>query len=446
MNDSTVKLEHSISFRWLIAFAMPTIISTIFMNIYSAVDGVFVARFVNTDALSAINITLPITYLITAIGMMFGSGGNALVARKIGEGKRQEAKEDFSLLIVVAFLSSILLALLFFSFLRPICLFLGADEALLPYCVAYMLPIFAVIPFTVFGSMFQMSYITVGKAKLGLGLSVLGGVLNIVLDWLFISVFHLGLTGASVATSIGYAVPSVIGLIFFAAGRKKILYIVRPKWRPQTLIKSCTNGASEMVSVLAFSVVTILFNHILMDLAGSDGVAALSIIWYAQGLFGGLFRGYITGISSVISYNFGREDKERLSKLFSISVKTIGAAALCVTAGSFIFGSNVVSVFSRNNETVQMIALHGFRIVALSFLMMAYNVFSSGWFTALNDGRTSAILSFTRTIIFMVLPVLILPEILGINGVWLSMSAGEAMSLIMTIYYFLKYQTLWRSE
>lgn len=214
-----MKLEHSISFHWLIAFAMPTIISSIFMNVYSAVDGVFVARFVNTDALSAINITLPIIYLITAIGMMFGSGGNALVAKKIGEGKQQEAKEDFSLLIVVVFFSSILLAILFFSFLRPICLFLGADEA-----------------------------------------------------------------------------------------------------------------------------------------------------------------------------------------------------------------------------------LPGFRIVALSFLMMAYNVFSSGWFTALNDGRTSAILSFTRTIIFMVLPVLILPEILGINGVWLSMNTGEAMSLIMTIYYFLKYQTLWKKE
>lgn len=444
--ESRIEIEHPISFRWLIAFALPTIISAIFMNVYSAVDGVFVARFVNTDALSAINITLPITYLITAIGMMFGSGGNALVARKIGEGKEREAKEDFSLLIVVAFLSSILLAILFFVFLRPICRLLGSDDTLLPYCVEYMLPIFAVIPFTVFGSMFQMSYITVGKAKLGLGLSVLGGVLNIVLDWLFVAVFRWGLTGASVATSIGYAVPSVIGLIFFAVGRKKILYIVKPKWRAKTLIKSCTNGASEMVSVLAFSVVTILFNHILMGLAGSDGVAALSIIWYAQGLFGGLFRGYITGISSVVSYNFGRADKERLSKLFSISVKTIGVAALVVTVGSFLFGANVVSVFSRDNQTVQEIALHGFRIVAVSFLMMAYNVFSSGWFTALNDGRTSAILSFSRTIVFLVLPVLILPRIFGINGVWLSMSAGEAMSLMMAIYYFLKYKKIWTKE
>lgn len=436
-------IEHSISLRWLTAFALPTIIATIFMNIYSAVDGVFVARFVNTDALSAINITLPITYLITGIGTMFGSGGNALVARKLGEGKEQEAREDFSLLLATAFASSILLAIFFFVFLREVCTFLGADEALLPYCIEYTLPVFGAIPFTVFGSMLQMSYITVGRAKLGLGLSILGGGLNILLDWLFVAVFGWGLTGASVATGIGYAVPSIVGIIFFATGRKKVLYIVKPRWRAQTLIRSCTNGASEMVSILAFSVVTILFNRILMDISGSDGVAALSIIWYAQGLFGGLFRGYITGISSVVSYNLGKADKIRLGRLFSLSIRTIGVTAIAVTAASLLFGGAVVSVFSRGSQEVQAIAEHGFRIVSVSFIMMAYNVFSSGWFTALNDGRTSAILSFSRTIVFMVLPVLVLPRIFGITGVWLSMSTGEAMSLMMTIFYFLKYRKIW---
>lgn len=439
-------MEHAISFRWLILFALPTVIAAIFMNIYTSVDGIFVARFIDTDALSAINITLPMVYLVTAVGTMFGTGGNALVSKKIGEGKFQEAKEDFSLLIVTAFLFSILMAVLFFVFLEPICRFLGADDGLMPYCMDYMLPIFGVIPFTVFGTMFHMSYITVGKAKLGLMLSVTGGVLNIVLDWLFISVFGMGIAGAAIATSIGYVVPSVAGLLFFAVGKEKLLYIVKPKWRTQTLIKSCTNGASEMVSVLAFSVVTILFNNILMRLAGSNGVAALSIIWYAQGLFGGLFRGYITGISSVVSYNYGRQDKERLSRLFSVSMKTIGTAALCVTVLSFLLGGSVVSIFARANREVYEIALHGFRIVAVSFLMMSVNVFSSGWFTALNDGRTSAVLSFCRTIIFMVIPVLIMPQIFGIDGVWLSMSAGEGFSLMMSVYYFVKYRRMWTKE
>ena len=198
-----------------------------------------------------------------------------------------------------------------------------------------------------------------------------------------------------------------------------------------------------MVSVLAFSVVSILFNRILMNLGGSDGVASLTIIWYAQGLFGGLFRGYINGIASVASYNLGKGDKEQLSRLFHISIRTIGITAIAVTLISYLAGNTVVDFFAKDNAQVEAIALHGFRIVATSFLMLAYNVFASGWFTALNDGRTSAILSFCRTIIFMIIPVLVLPALLGMDGVWMSITAGEVLSIIMSIYYFRKYRKVW---
>ena len=444
--DENIKMEHEISPGWLIAFALPTIISTIFMNIYTTVDGIFVARLVDTNALSAVNITLPMIYLVSGIGIMFGSGGNALVAKKIGMGRHQEAREDFSLLTVVAFIASILLAILFFILLEPICRFFGSDDALMPYCKDYMTPNLIAIPFTVFGTMLQMVYITIGKAKMGLVLSVAGGILNIVLDWLFIAVFKMGISGAAIATSIGYTVPSLIGLVFFLVSRKQLLHIVKPKWRLKTITQSCSNGASEMVNVLAYSVVAILFNNILMNLSGSDGVASLSIIWYAQGLFGGLFRGYTTGISPVISYNLGKDDKARLHRLFKVSVKALGIAALTVTALSYIFGGSVVTIFSGDNESVYNIALHGFRIVAISFIMMAYNVFASGWFTALNDGKTSAILSFCRTIIFLVIPVLVLPRIFDTDGVWFSMSVGEGMSLLMAVYYFRKYRAMWNDK
>ena len=198
-----------------------------------------------------------------------------------------------------------------------------------------------------------------------------------------------------------------------------------------------------MVSVLAFSVVTILFNRILMDLGGSDGVASLTIIWYAQGLFGGLFRGYINGISSVVSYNLGKGDTARLQRLFRISVRTLGVTALAVTAASYLFGGAVVDVFAKGNAHVAAVALRGFRIAAVSFVMMAYNIFASGWFTALNDGRTSAILSFCRTIVFMVLPVLVLPRLWGMDGVWLSLAAGEILIVTMSLYYF---RPLWQPE
>ena len=417
--------------------------SSIFANLYSTVDGIFVARWINTDALSAINITLPLTYVASALGMMFGSGGNALVARKIGEGKLQEAREDFSLLMAVAFAFSVVLTILSFLFLDPLCRFLGSDEALLPYCRAYMLLVLISLPFSVFGMVFHLSFITVGKASMGALLSVMGGIANIVLDWLFMAVFHWGLTGAAIATSIGYAIPSVVGTIWFFTNRNQALYVVRPKWNGKTLIDSCVNGSSEMVGVMAFSVITILFNRILMELGGSDGVAALTIIWYAQGLFGGLFRGYINGISSVVSYNLGRGDKERLSKLFRISIGVLGAVSLIATALSYLLGGAVVDFFAKGNAHVAAVALHGFHIVVTSFVMLAYNTFSSGWFTALNDGKTSAILSFCRTMIFLVLPVLVLPRLFDIDGVWLSLTVGEILSLGMGIYYFRKFRGVW---
>lgn len=208
-------------------------------------------------------------------------------------------------------------------------------------------------------------------------------------------------------------------------------------------MNSCINGASEMVNVLAFSVIAILFNRILMKIGGSDGVASLTIILYAQELFGGLFRGYINGISSVVSYNLGRGDKERLSKLFCISIWTLGIAGIVVTVLSYLAGGAVVDFFAKNNAQVETIALYRFRIVATSFLMMAYNVFASGWFTALNDGKTSAILSFCRTVIFMIAPVLILPGIFGMDGVWMSITAGEVLSILMSIFYFRKYRNMW---
>ena len=211
----------------------------------------------------------------------------------------------------------------------------------------------------------------------------------------------------------------------------------------QTIVNSCINGASEMVNVLAFSVIAILFNRILMKIGGSDGVASLTIILYAQELFGGLFRGYKHGISSVVSYNLGRGDKERLSKLFCISIWTLGIAGIVVTVLSYLAGGAVVDFFAKNNAQVETIALYGFRIVATSFLMMAYNVFASGWFTALNDGKTSAILSFCRTVIFMIAPVLILPGIFGMDGVWMSITAGEVLSILMSIFYFRKYRNMW---
>ena len=436
MNTNTLKQD--IHVKMLIKFALPTILSTVFMSIYTSVDGMFVARLVSTDALSAVNIVMPLVFIASGIGTLFGSGGNALIAAKLGEGKNQEAREDFSLLLVVSFIVSLFIVVFCFIFLKPLLVMLGANQKLMDYCVSYMIPVLISMPFAIFGTMLSMSYITISKARLGLLMSVLGGVLNIVLDWLFIAIFHWGIVGAAVATSIGYATTSIIGLAYFAFNRNHDLYIVKPKWRRHTLIKSCTNGSSEMIGVFAGSVVEILFNNILMNLAGANGVASITIMLYVQSLFNAVYRGYAVGIAPVISYNYGASDVQRLKKLHHISMKLIIGASILLTALCILCAPIMVRFFAKNNEVVYSMALHGFRIFSTSCLLVGVNVYASALFTALNDGKTSAILSFCRTVVFLVLPVFILPMFIGIDGVWASIPAGELLSIIMVVYYFRK--------
>lgn len=436
MNTNTLKQD--IHIKMLIKFALPTILSTVFMSIYTSVDGMFVARLVSTDALSAVNIVMPLVFIASGIGTMFGSGGNALIAAKFGEGKNQEAREDFSLLLVVSFIVSLFIVVFCFIFLKPILVMLGANQKLMDYCVSYMILVLISMPFAIFGTMLSMSYITISKARLGLLMSVLGGVLNIVLDWLFIAIFHWEIVGAAVATSIGYATTSIIGLAYFASNRNHDLYIVKPKWRRHTLIKSCTNGSSEMIGVFAGSVVEILFNNILMNLAGANGVASITIMLYVQSLFNAVYRGYAVGIAPVISYNYGANDVQRLKKLHHISMKLIIGASILLTALCILCAPIMVRFFAKNNEVVYSMALHGFRIFSTSCLLVGVNVYASALFTALNDGKTSAILSFCRTVVFLVLPVFILPMFIGLDGVWASIPAGELLSIIMVVYYFRK--------
>lgn len=436
MNTNTLKQD--IHLKMLIKFALPTILSTVFMSIYTSVDGMFVARLVSTDALSAVNIVMPLVFIASGIGTKFGSGGNALIAAKLGEGKNQEAREDFSLLLLVSFIVSLFIVVFCFIFLKPLLVMLGANQKLMDYCVTYMIPVLISMPFAIFGTMLSMSYITISKARLGLVMSVLGGVLNIVLDWVFIAIFHWGIVGAAIATSIGYATTSVVGLVYFAFNRTHDLYIVKPKWRRHTLIKSCTNGSSEMIGVFAGSVVEILFNNILMNLAGANGVASITIMLYVQSLFNAVYRGYAVGIAPVISYNYGANDVQRLKKIHHISMKLIIVASILLTALCMLCAPIMVRFFAKNNEVVYAMALHGFRIFSTSCLLVGVNVYASALFTALNDGKTSAILSFCRTVVFLVVPVFVLPVIIGLDGVWASIPVGELLSIMMVIYYFRK--------
>ncbi len=434
------KLDTKITFGYLFMFALPTLLSNVFMGIYGVVDGFFAGKYIGTDALSCVNICMPIVMISLLIGIMLGSGGNALISKKLGEGKLREAKEDFTLINIFGICVSILICLLCFVFRYPLIRFLGADEALLAGCIQYTIPILILVPLTIPGTIFEMTMITVGKPNLGLAISVLGGLTNIFLDWLLIVKLDLGLMGAATATGIGYCVPAVLGMIFFIFKRDILVYFVRPKWRSKTILKSCGNGSSEMVGLLATGVVTILMNNILMKIKGSDGVAAVSVILYAQSVFSAIARGYSIGISPIISYKFGQKNEKDLQKIYKVGEITTLILSVVTLAVCLLGTGDIVALFTKSDAAgeVSRMAVSGFKIFVVSLVFAGMNIFTSALFTALNDGKTSAILSFTRTFIFMIVPLLILPNLFGMNGVWWSFVVSEGLAFVLSGWYMIK--------
>lgn len=429
-------LSFTITGRSLIKYALPTILSGIFMNVYSLVDSLFVANLVGIDALSAVNIVGPALAIALAIGTMIATGGCALVSKQMGEGDGQKARENFSFFVVFAFGVSLAFCLLGLALRRPLLHLMGADEVLYPLCEAYAVPVFVIIPFAMTGMIFQIFFVAAGAPGLGFALSLIGGVLNIVLDYVLIAVVNWGITGAALATGIGYCVQSLAGGAYFLLKRSGSLYLVRPRWNGPALLKACSNGMSEMVSMLAVSITMIAMNVILMDISGSDGVAAAAVVLSAQTLLSAAYMGYLEGIAPVISYNHGAGEETKLKQIYRAALWTIGILSALTFLLSFPAAAPLARIYARNNPHVMAMAVEGIRIFAAAFLLMGFNMFASSMFTAFNDGRISAVLSLLRTLVFLIIPLLILPRCLGVNGVWLSLPVAELLALAVSIYFF----------
>lgn len=434
--DQDHSLSFAISGKALMKYALPTILSSIFMNVYSLVDSLFVANLVSIEALSAVNIVGPALAIALAVGTMIATGGCALVSKQMGEGDAQGARQNFSFFVLFAFAVSLAFCLLGLAFRAPILRLMGADDALYPLCEAYAVPVFLIIPFAMIGMILQIFFVAAGAPGLGFGLSLVGGILNIVLDYVFIAMVKWGIAGAALATGIGYCVQSLVGAAYFAFKRDGSLYFVKPKWNGRALLKSCSNGMSEMVSMLAVSITMIAMNVILMDLTGSDGVAAAAVVLSAQTLLSAVYMGYLEGIAPVISYNYGAGETEKLQKIYRAALKTIALLSLMTFIASFPAAKPLARIYARGNAHVMAMAVEGIKIFAAAFLLMGFNMFASSMFTAFNDGKTSAILSLLRTLVFLIIPLLILPQFLGVNGVWLSLPAAEVLAAAVSTYYF----------
>ena len=437
MNDNI--LDQKWNAGSLLRFAFPTIIMMIFMGLYTIVDTVFVAQFVNTDALSAINIVCPIINVTVGLGTMAATGGNAVVSRKMGAGKNQEAKEDFTLLIITGAMIGFLILLAGTIWMDEIIYALGASDLLFPYCKDYLMVLLLFIPANVLQTLFSNLLVTAGKPGFGLGLSVLAGVANIVLDYIFIVLCGLGIRGAALGTGVGYLIPTASGLVYFLRS-KGALSFTRPKWKWAVIRESCFNGSSEMVGQLAAALTTFLFNRTMMALLGEDGVAAITIIIYSQFLLNTLYIGFSMGIAPIIGFNYGNGNDVRQKKVFLISLRFIGTASVLIFTLSMFGGTHIVGLFADDASTVYKIAANGFTIFSYSFLFCGLNYFTSAMFTALSNGKVSAVLSFLRTFGLLAGGILLLPQFWGMTGVWLAVPVAEGIMFVVSALCLIHYR------
>lgn len=430
-------LSQNFTIGSLLRFALPTIVMMIFMGLYTIGDTIIISRFVNTDALSALNIVTPVINVIVGLGAMLATGGSAIVARKMGEGKAKRASQDFTLIVLAGMILGVAVAIFGSLLIDKIIWGLGASDLLFPYCRKYLFILLLFTPVSMMQVLFQNLIVTAGKPKFGMILSISAGAINVLFDYTFVVLMDMGIAGSALGTGIGYMLPTVIGLVFFARS-KGTLRFQKPVIDFKVLWESGSNGFSEMVSQIATAVTTFLFNIMMMKLLGENGVAAITIIIYTQFLLTTLYIGFSMGVAPIISYNFGSKDYDRLKKFFRMCLLFICAVSILVFAIAMLLGSPLVSIFSAKGTPVYQIARQGFLIFPISFLFCGFNIFASATFTALSNGKVSAIISTLRTFVFISAALLIFPRIFGVVGVWIAVPLAELLTILISLFFILK--------
>ena len=430
-----IQLSEHFTYKTLIRFTIPTIIMMIFTSIYGVVDGIFVSNCVGSDAFAAVNLIMPVLMILGTVGFMIGSGGSALIAKTIGEGKKEKANEYFSMLVYLLIIIGLILSIVGIIAIRPIAEVLGARENILEDCITYgrVLLIF-LIPF-ILQNCFQNFLVVAEKPTFGLIISIIAGVTNMILDFVFIYVLKMGVFGAATATGTSQLVGGIIPLVYFIRKNNSTLRIVKAKFEWKAIWQSCTNGSSEMLTNLSMSLVNMLYNIQLMKYAGTDGVVAYGIIMYIGFVFSGTYLGYSMGTAPIIGYHYGAENTEELKSLLKKSLKLIAITSIVMTGLAEISSRLLASIFVSYNAELLDMTTNAIRLFAISYIISGFNIFASSFFTALNNGLVSATISFLRTLVFQVAMILILPLIFGLNGIWLAVVVAETLALIVSIIF-----------
>lgn len=432
-----IKLSDHFTYRKLFRFTLPSILMMIFTSIYGMVDGFFVSNYTGKTSFAAINLIYPYIGILGALGFMIGTGGAAVVGRMLGQQQRDEANRNFSMFVWVSTISGLIFVAIGLITIRPAARLLGATPEMLDDCVLYGSMVLCGTPFFMLQFMFQTFFSTAEKPKLGLVDTIAAGCTNMVLDWLLVGVFGLGLVGAASATVMSQVVGGLIPIFYFARKNTSLLRLVKPTFSLRTLLKACGNGSSEFLSSIAMSLVGMLFNLQLIKYYGEDGVSAYGVIMYVSFIFAAIFIGYAMGSAPIVSYQFGAENKVELKNLFGKSMKLIPTLGAAMTVIAFVAAGPLARIFVGYDKELCDLTVHALRIFSLSFLLMGVNNYGSGFFTALNNGLVSAIISFARTFVFQIAAVMLLPLIIGKDGVWWSMIVCEVLSLTVTAFFLI---------
>ena len=422
----------------LLSFAAPSIIMMVFMSLYTIVDGIFVSRFVGSNALSSLNIVYPVVNVAIAIAMMLASGGNAIISKYLGEGNKKRACESLTQFVTVCILVSLVIVVISQMFLTEISRLLGSNEVLLADCKSYLGMVSLFIPACMLQTLFQMYLVTAGRPTMGLLLMIGAGIVNAVLDYVLIVICDMGVAGAALATGISQFVGSVIPIIYFAGGKNNVLKLTKCCFNKDIIIKTCINGSSEMVTNMSMSLVNILYNMQLMKYIGTNGVVAYGIIMYVGFIFVGTYMGYAVGSAPVISYHYGAGNKDELKNLFKRSLTIIIVSSVVMTLIAEIIAGYLAGIFVSYDNNLLELTTEAIRIYAVSYLISGINIFASSFFTALNNGVVSAVISFMRMFVFQIVMILLLPVVLGISGIWTAVIAAEVLSVVISVLFLVK--------
>lgn len=438
-----IQLSDHFSYKKLLRFTIPSMVMMVFTSIYGVVDGIFVSNFTGKTQFAAVNIIFPFLMLFSAVGFMIGTGGSALVSKTLGEGERERANRLFSMLIYVTIIFGAILSAIGMIFMRPVARLLGAEGEMLEYCVLYGRIIMPALSFFMLQNGFQSFLITAEKPKLGLTVTVAAGCTNILLDALLVVVFKWGLVGAAIATALSQVVGGLIPLVYFVLPNKSLLRLTSSRFegRGRALLKTCTNGSSELMTNISLSLVNMLYNLQLMRFAGEDGVAAYGVIMYVNFIFISIFIGYSIGSAPIVGYHYGAQNHGELKNMYGKSLKLMAAFSVVLTLLAEVLALPLSGIFVSYDADLMEMTVHAFRIYSLSFLMTGINIFGSSFFTALNNGLVSAAISFMRTLVFQMAAVLLLPLIFALDGVWMAIVAAELLSLALTLYFFIRMRT-----